>query len=70
MKFISFQAMANETLDKKVNEFLKNRTEDEILDMKYTSNLGSLYVAILYNEKKVNENLVVVKNDDKKEVKV
>lgn len=48
MKFISFTAMSNKGLDKKVNSFLSTLSEEDIIDIKYTASFGSIYVAIIY----------------------
>lgn len=48
MKFKSFSAMTNGGLDRKVNDFLANHSDIELIDMKFTASSGTIYVAILY----------------------
>lgn len=48
MKFISFSAMSNQGIDKKVNEFIVNHPEYEIIDIKYSVGFTSVNAAILY----------------------
>ncbi len=48
MKFISFTAMTNKGLNKKVNNFLSTVSEEDVIEIKYTASFGSVYVAIIY----------------------
>ncbi len=48
MKFVSFNAMTNKGLDKKVNNFLSNHSDIEVIDIKYAASIGFMYAAILY----------------------
>ena len=48
MKFISFNAMTNKGLDKKVNNFLSDHSDIEVIDIKYAASVGNIYAAILY----------------------
>lgn len=48
MKFISFSAMSNRGIDKKVNDFIINHPEFQIIDIKYSVGFGSVNAAILY----------------------
>lgn len=48
MRFISFTAMSNQRLDKKVNEFLMQNSNIEIIEIKFAASFGSIYAAIIY----------------------
>lgn len=48
LKFISFTAMSNKGLDRKVNDFLETHSGIEVIDIKFTASFGSVYAAILY----------------------
>lgn len=48
MRFISFTAMSNRGLDKKVNEFLMANPQIEIIRIKFAASFGNIYAAIIY----------------------
>ncbi len=48
MKFVSFTAMSNRGLDKKVNQFLSENNHIEIIEIKFAASFGNIYAAIIY----------------------
>lgn len=48
LRFISFSAWSNSSLDGKVNSFLAHSQDIEIIDVKYAASFGNVYAAILY----------------------
>lgn len=48
LKFTSFSAMSNGGLDRKVNRFLEENQDIEIVDLQFTASFGSIYVGIYY----------------------
>lgn len=48
LKFTSFSAMSNGGLDRKVNRFLEENQNIEIVDLQFTASFGSIYVGIYY----------------------
>lgn len=48
MRFVSFTAMSNRGLDRKVNEFLIGNPHIEIIEIKFAASFGNIYAAIIY----------------------
>ncbi|HLS04627.1 MAG TPA: hypothetical protein VK030_07660 [Actinomycetales bacterium] len=48
MRFTSFTAWSSDGLNRKVNAFLTNYPDIEIIDVKYAASFGAVYAAILY----------------------
>ncbi|HLS34995.1 MAG TPA: hypothetical protein VK061_02025 [Bacillota bacterium] len=48
MTFVSFSALTTVGLDKKVNKFISEHEDIEIINIKFSASFGSVYAAILY----------------------
>lgn len=48
MQFASFSAWSTESLNAKVNAFLAQKAQIEVVDIKFTASFGTCYAAVLY----------------------
>lgn len=50
MKFVCFEGMTNNSLTRKVNNFLQSNPHIKVIETKFSASFGSVYVGIFYAE--------------------